>query len=80
MGKMCRFAVLLVTTACLAAPAFAIVTVSYGDPDRFTDAADRSNDPRDIAASLATLAFATWRLATNCASGFSTSISPAVLV
>jgi hypothetical protein len=39
--------------ACLAGPASAGVRVSYGDPDRFTDAADRWSDPRDVAASLA---------------------------
>lgn len=32
----------------VALPLHAAVTVSYGDPDRFTDAADRNSDPRKI--------------------------------
>jgi hypothetical protein len=34
------------------ASAHAAVSVTYGDPDRFTDAGDRSNDPVKIAKSL----------------------------
>ena len=34
--------------AFIALPLHAAVTVSYGDPDRFTDAGDRNNDPRKI--------------------------------
>jgi len=33
-------------------PLGAAVTVSYGDPDRFTDAGDRNNDPRKIMLTL----------------------------
>ena len=36
-----------------ALPLHAAVTVSYGDPDRFTDAGDRNNDPRKIMLTLA---------------------------
>ena len=36
----------------VALPLQAAVTVSYGDPDRFTDAGDRNNDPRDVMRSL----------------------------
>src|SRR5438270_6330765 len=36
-----------------AAAAAAGVSVTYANPDRFTDAADESSDPRDVAASLA---------------------------
>jgi hypothetical protein len=38
--------------ALIALPLHAAVTVSYGDPDRFTDAGDRNNDPRDIMRTL----------------------------
>ncbi len=31
-----------------ATPAFAAVTVTYGDPDKFFDVGDRSNDPRKV--------------------------------
>ena len=34
--------------ALLALPLHAAVTVSYGDPDRFTDAGDRNSDPRHV--------------------------------
>ena len=34
-------------------PAYAAVTVTYGDPDRFTDAGDRWNDPVKVAQTLA---------------------------
>jgi len=33
-------------------PLHAAVTVSYGDPDRFTDAGDSNNDPRQIMLTL----------------------------
>src|SRR5712691_3537042 len=36
----------------IALPLHAAVTVSYGDPDRFTDAGDRNNDPRKIMLTL----------------------------
>jgi hypothetical protein len=49
----CRCALPLMTAICLAAPATAAVTVSSGNPDRFTDAADRNSDPRDVASALA---------------------------
>jgi hypothetical protein len=45
---------MLVSTAATAATAFialplhAAVTVSYGDPDLFTDAGDRNSDPRNV--------------------------------
>jgi hypothetical protein len=45
----------LVSAAALALaalPLHAAVTVSYGDPDRFTDAGDRNNDPRDVMRTL----------------------------
>ena len=35
-----------------ALPLHAAVTVSYGDPDRFTDAGDSNNDPRQIMLTL----------------------------
>ena len=38
--------------AFVALPVHAAVTVSYGDPDRFTDAGDRNNDPRHVMQSL----------------------------
>jgi hypothetical protein len=38
--------------AFIALPLHAAVTVSYGDPDRFTDAGDRNNDPRKIMLTL----------------------------
>jgi hypothetical protein len=38
--------------ALVALPLHAAVTVSYGDPDRFTDAGDRNNDPRKVMLSL----------------------------
>jgi hypothetical protein len=41
-----------VAIAFVALPLHAAVTVSYGDPDRFTDAGDRSNDPRQVMLSL----------------------------
>ena len=36
----------------MALPLHAAVTVSYGDPDRFTDAGDSNNDPRQIMLTL----------------------------
>src|ERR1700694_1895847 len=36
----------------LTLPLHAAVTVSHGDPDRFTDAGDRNNDPRKIMLTL----------------------------
>jgi hypothetical protein len=36
----------------MAPPLHAAVTVSYGDPDLFTDAADRDNDPRQVMLTL----------------------------
>ncbi len=38
--------------AFMALPLQAAVAVSYGDPDRFTDAGDRNNDPRQIMLTL----------------------------
>src|ERR1700756_5656237 len=38
--------------ALAALPLHAAVTVSYGDPDRFTDAGDRNNEPRKVMLSL----------------------------
>ncbi len=38
----------LPVVAALAVPALAAVTVTYSDPDWFTDAGDRSSDPRKI--------------------------------
>ena len=35
-------------SAGLAHDAFAAVTVTYGEPDRFTDAGDRNSDPRKV--------------------------------
>ena len=46
-----RFVALLLCTAALGARA--AVTVTYGDPDRFTDAGDRNNDPVKVAQELA---------------------------
>jgi hypothetical protein len=37
----------------LSLPASAAVTVTYGDPDRFTDVSDRNSDPRKIMKVLA---------------------------
>jgi hypothetical protein len=53
MNATRRIALVIAMAACLAGPAAAAVSVSYGDPDRFTDAADRNTDPRDVATSLA---------------------------
>jgi Protein of unknown function (DUF3016) len=39
-------------TVLIALPLHAAVTVSYGDPDRFTDAGDSNNDPRQIMLTL----------------------------
>src|ERR1700680_3411279 len=36
----------------MALPLHAAVTVSYGDPDRFTDAGDSNNDPRQVMLTL----------------------------
>ena len=47
-----RFVFVVAMGACLTAAASAAVTVTYGDPDRFTDAADRNSDPRDVAVAL----------------------------
>jgi hypothetical protein len=38
--------------AFVALPLHAAVTVTYGDPDRFTDAGDRNSDPRQVMLSL----------------------------
>src|SRR5258706_15209920 len=38
--------------AAVVLPALAAVTVTYSDPDRFTDAGDRSSDPRKIMLAL----------------------------
>jgi Protein of unknown function (DUF3016) len=42
----------MVWVAFVALPLHAAVTVSYGDPDRFTDAGDRNTDPRQAMLSL----------------------------
>jgi hypothetical protein len=42
----------LLLFATLAAPLHAEVTVTYGDPDRFTDAGDRNTDPRIVMQAL----------------------------
>jgi len=47
-----RVFVLAAAAALIALPLHAAVTVTYGDPDRFTDAADRDNDPRNVMLSL----------------------------
>jgi hypothetical protein len=41
-----------IAIALLALPLHAAVTVTYGDPDRFTDAGDRNNDPRQVMLAL----------------------------
>jgi hypothetical protein len=43
-----RIFVSAAAVAFVALPLHAAVTVSYGDPDRFTDAGDRNNDPRKV--------------------------------
>jgi hypothetical protein len=43
-----RIFVSAAAVAFVALPLHAAVTVSYGDPDRFTDAGDRNNDPRQV--------------------------------
>jgi hypothetical protein len=43
----------MVALTLVALPLHAAVTVSYGDPDRFTDAGDRNTDPRNVMLSLA---------------------------
>jgi hypothetical protein len=40
-----RLAAVLLVAIAAVLPSQAAVTVSHGDPDRFTDAGDRSNDP-----------------------------------
>lgn len=42
----------MVAIALIALPLQAAVTVSWGDPDSFTDAGDRNNDPRDVMLAL----------------------------
>lgn len=42
-----------VAASLAATPALASVTVTYGNPDRFTDAGDRSNDPVKVMQTLA---------------------------
>jgi hypothetical protein len=42
----------LMVLAFVALPLHAAVTVTYGDPDRFTDVADRNSDPRQVMQSL----------------------------
>ena len=44
----------MVALTLVALPLHAAVMVSYGDPDRFTDAGDRNNDPRKVMLSLET--------------------------
>jgi hypothetical protein len=41
-----------VIAAIIALPLRAAVTVTYGDPDRFTDAGDRNSDPRKVMLTL----------------------------
>src|SRR6266567_3256481 len=50
--KIHRVFVSAAAIAFIALPLHAAVTVSYGDPDRFTDAGDRNNDPRKIMLTL----------------------------
>jgi len=47
-----RIFVSAAVTVLTALPLHAAVTVSYGDPDRFTDAGDSNNDPRQIMLTL----------------------------
>src|SRR5204862_4172550 len=47
-----RIFVSAAVTVLAALPLHAAVTVSYGDPDRFTDAGDSNNDPRQIMLTL----------------------------
>jgi len=42
----------MVAIVLVALPLHAAVTVSWGDPDSFTDAADRNSDPREVMLSL----------------------------
>jgi hypothetical protein len=42
----------MVAVALIALPLHAAVTVSWGDPDSFTDAADRNSDPREVMLAL----------------------------
>ena len=45
--------IVLAAALALALPAYAGVTVTYGEPDRFSDAGDRSSDPRKVMQDLA---------------------------
>ena len=45
--------IVLASALALAWPAHAGVTVTYGEPDQFTDAGDRSSDPRKVMQDLA---------------------------
>jgi hypothetical protein len=47
-----RIVLLVVAIPLTALPASAAVTVTYGNPDRFTDAGDRNNDPVKVMAAL----------------------------
>jgi len=47
-----RVLVSAATMALMALPLHAAVTVSYGDPDHFTDAGDRNSDPRKVMLTL----------------------------
>ena len=51
--KITRIAAPLLACAAFALPAHATVTVTYGEPDRFTDAGDRNSDPRKVMQDLA---------------------------
>ncbi len=50
---MCASRLAAFLLCAVALGAHAAVTVTYGDPDRFTDAADRNNDPVNVAQDLA---------------------------
>jgi hypothetical protein len=53
MPRIPLLALLLASAAFVSAPALAGVTVEYGNPDRFTDAGDRSTDPVKVMKDLA---------------------------
>jgi hypothetical protein len=47
-----RLLIFLPALACIAPASHAAVTVTYGDPDGFTDAGDRNSDPRKVMLAL----------------------------
>lgn len=48
----CRSLLTGLLLGAIASCAYATVTITSGDPDRFTDASDRNTDPHDVVASL----------------------------